>query len=185
MALTEEERSLALRLARAAIADQFCRQGDADEAIQKTPPGEALNARLGLFVTLHKAGELRGCIGNFRSEKPLYENIKDMARAAAFKDPRFAPVQPHELPKIHIEISVLSPLREISDIEEITVGRHGIYIQDGHSHGVLLPQVAVENGFDRETFLDHTCLKAGLEPGCWRRGVSISVFEAEIFSEAE
>ncbi|MFQ5353955.1 MAG: AMMECR1 domain-containing protein, partial [Thermodesulfobacteriota bacterium] len=78
-----------------------------------------------------------------------------------------------------------SPLREISDIEEITVGRHGIYIQDGHSHGVLLPQVAVENGFDRETFLDHTCLKAGLEPGCWRRGVSISVFEAEIFSEAE
>ncbi len=181
MSLSKEDKEQALRIARAAIKTKL--SGVKESA--PPPKSSALNARRGLFVTLHKKGELRGCIGNFISKTPLYKNISEMARAAAFSDPRFTPLGIDELPSIHIEISVLSPLREISDVNEIEVGRHGLYIQDGYSRGVLLPQVAVENNFDRETFLEHTCMKAGLEPSCWNKGVSISVFEADIFSEAQ
>ncbi|MFQ5480040.1 MAG: AmmeMemoRadiSam system protein A [Thermodesulfobacteriota bacterium] len=181
MALTEDEKRAALSIARGAITRAL--DGSKDKAAETSEEHKGLKAPLGLFVTLHKAGSLRGCIGNFTSDTPLYENIKDMACAAAFNDPRFTPVSLEELPSIHIEISVLSPLREIKDINEIEVGRHGIFIQRGYSRGVLLPQVAVENGFDRETFLEHTCMKAGLSPGCWKEDVKISIFEADIFSE--
>jgi len=138
----------------------------------------------GAFVTLHKKGALRGCIGIFESTKPLIEVVMDMAISAAFHDPRFPPLHPAELPEVDIEISALSPLRPISSPDEIQVGKHGIYITLGPYRGVLLPQVATEHGWDRDTFLDQTCWKAGLAPGCWKDpACRISIFTAEIFGE--
>jgi hypothetical protein len=143
-----------------------------------------LQRHLGVFVTLHKHGNLRGCIGTFVSDKPLYEQVMDMAISSAFHDPRFRPLTAHELKDIKIEISVLSPLRPIDSINEITPGIHGIYIINGPYRGVLLPQVATEYGWDRLTFLDQTCLKAGLSPGCWKDpATTIYIFSAEIFND--
>lgn len=148
--------------------------------------GKRVSAHQGAFVTLHMHGELRGCIGTFTSQQTLYETIQEMAIASAFEDPRFPPLDQRELASINIEISVLSPLKEIRSPEEIIVGTHGIYITKGFNRGVLLPQVATEYGWDRETFLDHTCLKAGLPAGTWRREkVKIEVFTAQIFGEKE
>ncbi len=183
MSLTREERDFLLRLARQAIEARL--KGQAAPAVRPPEKKAALQSHSGVFVTLHKDGALRGCIGNFTSDAPLYENVIEMARASAFSDPRFSPVRAGELADIDIEISVLTPMREIEDVKEIEVGRHGIYIQKGYARGVLLPQVAVENNFDRETFLDHTCLKAGLPPGCWKEGARIFIFEAEIFGEKD
>jgi len=185
MALSDEDRSFILRLARASIEAELTDRGD--EALSSIPPpkSEALRAHSGAFVTLHMAGALRGCIGNFTSNVPLYENIAELALSSAFKDPRFNPLKAHELTAIDIEISVLSPLREIKDVSEIEIGRHGIFIEKGYARGVLLPQVATENNFDRNTFLEHTCMKAGLEPTCWKSGAKISIFEAEIFGELD
>ncbi len=178
MALTKKEKDTLLRVARTSIAALV--KDDPGIEIDETP---ALAEDSGAFVSLHKKGALRGCIGTFASPAPLYKTVADMAVAAASKDPRFSPVAPDELPDIKIEISVISPLREVKNPEEIEVGRHGIYITKGRNRGVLLPQVAVEHGFDRCEFLDQTCLKAGLPEGSWRRGATIFVFEAEIFSE--
>jgi len=108
-----------------------------------------------------------------------------MALSAALHDPRFHSVQKSELPEIEIEISALTPLREITAISEIEVGVHGIYITKGAWSGVLLPQVAVEYGWTREEFLDQTCVKAGLPPDAWRNGATIEVFSAEVFSESD
>ncbi len=179
MPLTEEEKQELLKIARASIEAHL--KGLPEPEFDVTSRG--LLEKRGAFVTLHREGRLRGCIGVFESQKPLYRTVAEMALSAAFNDPRFPPLSPHELDSIDIEISALSPLREINDPNEIEVGRHGIYIIKGAHRGVLLPQVAVEHGFDRETFLDQTCLKAGLGPGCWREGARILVFEAEIFSE--
>ena len=106
-----------------------------------------------------------------------------MAIAAATQDPRFSPVTPDELPYISLEISILSPIKEIKDPFEIEIGRHGLYIAQGKKRGVLLPQVAIENRFDRFTFLEQTCLKAGLPPSSWLEGATIFTFEADIFAE--
>lgn len=136
----------------------------------------------GAFVSLHRNGELRGCIGLFISEKPLHETICDMAVAAAARDTRFMPISADELTELDIEISVLSPLECIDDVTKIEVGRHGVYIIKGYARGVLLPQVATQNGFDRETFLEQTCIKAGLALDEWKdAGAEIFVFEAEVF----
>ncbi len=184
MTLTKEEKDILLRLARRAIEKRLLKSGDpAETAPPDALQSGALNETRGLFVTIHSDGLLRGCIGAFTSDKPLREKVGEMALSAAFMDPRFSPLEAGELKHIEIEISVLSPLREITDVGEIEIGRHGIYIIDGPARGVLLPQVAMEHNFDRETFLDHTCMKAGLEPGCWKRGVRILIFEAEIFKE--
>jgi len=116
---------------------------------------------------------------------PLWRAVRDNAIAAAFEDPRFAPVEADELPHTHIEISALTPLRRV-DFDEVVVGRDGILLENGISRGLLLPQVAVEYSWDRETFLDHTCRKAGLEPGCWRHpDTIISTFSAQVFGEEE
>ncbi|MFQ5442365.1 MAG: AmmeMemoRadiSam system protein A [Thermodesulfobacteriota bacterium] len=184
MPLTKEEKKILLELARGAIEKRLLRGGDPARPVPEDAlRSGGLNEKRGLFVTLHNDGMLRGCIGAFTSEIPLYKKVEEMALSAAFMDPRFAPLEAGELKSVNIEISVLSPLREITDVLEIEIGRHGIYIIDGSARGVLLPQVAVEQGFDREAFLDHTCMKAGLEPGCWKRDVKILVFEAEIFRE--
>ncbi len=178
--MTSEERLFLLELARKSIESEL-------SGVHLTIPdvvSPSLLQHRGAFVTLHKHGQLRGCIGTFVADKPLYKVVQEMAVSAAFRDPRFPPLSETELPKIDLEISVLTPLRPVEDIEEIQVGTHGIYLMNGPCHGVLLPQVATEYGWDRETFLDHTCLKAGMYPGCWKEPATrIYIFSAEIFSE--
>ncbi len=182
LGLSNEEKILLLKIAREAIAARL-------EGREIRFPGvesPKLRSPLGAFVTLHIRGQLRGCIGTFFPEGPLYLTVAQMAQEAAFSDPRFPPLSARELPLIDIEISVLSPMRRVLGPEEIEVGRHGIYIVRGLNRGVLLPQVATEYGWDRYTFLDHTCLKAGLPPGCWQDPeTEIYTFTAEIFSEKD
>ncbi len=146
------------------------------------PLTDTLREKRGAFVTLHKGDALRGCIGYIRAQKPLYQTIQEMAQAAAFQDSRFKPVTGEELKDISIEISVLTPLKKINRIEEIAVGTHGIYIVKQFHSGLLLPQVATENRWDRETFLRHTCAKAGLPEDAWRESdAEIYIFSADIF----
>lgn len=180
--LTSTEKSALLKIARAAIAARAAKNS---KLLNPATETETLKKDSGAFVSLHKNGRLRGCIGVFASKDPLWKTVQDNAIAAAFKDPRFIPVEPEELDEIDIEISVLSPLREIKDVNEIEVGRHGIFIMKGSKRGVLLPQVATEHGFDRDTFLCETCIKADLPEDAWENGASIYIFEAEIFGEKE
>ena len=141
-----------------------------------------LKENRGAFVTLQKRGQLRGCIGYIEGHGPLHKTIEKMAEAAAFNDPRFTPVQEKELPELDIEISVLTPLRRITDVNEIEVGKHGIYMKKGWFSGLLLPQVATEYGWDRQTFLEHTCQKAGLPSTAWKeKDTEIYIFSADIF----
>lgn len=154
----------------------------------KIPPvataSPGLNGPNGCFVTVKQQGHLRGCIGNFISDQPLYQMVQEMAMSAATHDPRFYPMKPHDLEDFKLEISVLSPLHKITSIEEIQVGRHGIYIVKSSYRGVLLPQVATEYGWDRDTFLKHTCLKAGLPENAWQKECDIFIFSAQVFGEA-
>jgi AmmeMemoRadiSam system protein A len=136
----------------------------------------------GAFVTLHLYGSLRGCIGLIEAVKPLAETIQEMAYAAAFGDPRFPPLAAQEFQNIALEISVLSPLKQIKNIDEIQVGLHGLYIRKGSHRGLLLPQVATEYKWDRETFLQQTCHKAGLPATAWKDPqAEIFLFSADIF----
>ena len=147
-----------------------------------TVDSQALKEKRGAFVTINKKGQLRGCIGYIQPYKSLYETVEEMAIQAAFHDPRYDPVTERELPDLEIEISVLTPLKRIKDVEKIEVGNHGILIERGFHSGLLLPQVATEYGWDRETFLEHTCLKAGLSKDAWKgKDVVISIFSADIF----
>jgi AmmeMemoRadiSam system protein A len=127
---------------------------------------------------------LRGCLGRIDADAPLAHTVAHLAAVVSDSDPRFAPVSLPELGDIAIEISVLTPEREVQSIEDIVIGRHGLIIEDGARRGLLLPQVATEHGWDRETFLAHTCVKASLPADGWRRGARILVFEAEVFGEA-
>lgn len=176
------EKNALLKIAREAIEARAAKKLKLLNPALET---EALKKDAGAFVSLHKNGRLRGCIGVFASKEPLWKTVQNNAVAAAFQDPRFTPVEAEELPQIDIEISVLSPLRQITDVNEIEVGRHGIFIMQGRNRGVLLPQVATEYGFDRETFLCETCLKADLPEDAWQNGASIYIFDAEIFGEKE
>jgi AmmeMemoRadiSam system protein A len=177
--LTEPEKRELLRFARQSL----------ESAVRSTPgpelesPTDALKRESGGFVTLKKHGELRGCIGYIEPIKPLYLTVAEMAVSAGTGDPRFYPVAEDELPDVMIEISVLSPLKEISGPEEIQVGRDGIYIVKDYRSGVLLPQVATEYGWDSLTFLEQTCVKAGLPTDAWRKDAKIYIFSAEIFGE--
>jgi AmmeMemoRadiSam system protein A len=181
--LKAKERIILLEIARRAI-EGYVRTG-------KTPGVEpreekALNVRSGCFVTIKQGGQLRGCIGNFQSEHPLFQDVAQMAVASATKDPRFYPIKMEDLNNFTLEISVLSPLTKIENFEEIEVGKHGIYLEKGYYRGVLLPQVAVEHGWDRETFLRQTCLKAGLPGDSWKaEDAEIYIFSAQIFGEKE
>jgi len=180
--LSEEEKESLLDIARTTLEQHI--------AERKRPGFQPLTPTLeekrGAFVTLHKHGELRGCIGYVEAVKPLYEAVSDMAVAASTEDPRFPPVVTDELESIDIEITVLSPLREIDDPESVVVGKHGLVIRRGMRSGLLLPQVPVEQGWNREQFLDHTCLKAGLPPGTWKDNeTTLLVFTGEVFGERE
>ena len=178
--LSSAEQNILLGIARQAIENELTKGGNT------LPPREErrLNYKNGCFVTLKKQQELRGCIGNFQSSLPLFKEVAEMAVAAAFKDPRFYPLEADELKDINIEISVLSPLRKIESIDEIEVGKHGLYLERDFFRGVLLPQVAVEHHWNKETFLQQTCLKAGLPAQAWQDGdTDIYIFSAQIFSE--
>jgi MEMO1 family protein len=141
-----------------------------------------LKENRGAFVTIQKKGQLRGCIGYIEGRGPLHKTVEEMAEAAAFRDPRFAPVTEKELPDLKIEISVLTPLKKITDVNEIEVGKHGIYLKKRWYSGLLLPQVATEYGWDRQTFLEHTCQKAGLPSNAWKeRDTEIYTFSSDIF----
>lgn len=146
---------------------------------------DRLKENCGAFVTIKENSRLRGCIGYIQAVKPLYETIKDAAKSAAVNDYRFNPVGQDELEKLELEISVLTPLKKIKDISEIEVGRHGLYMKQGFNSGLLLPQVAVEYNWDKETFLKETCGKAGLPQDAWKdKSTEIYIFSAEIFGES-
>jgi len=177
--LSSKNRGLLLDLARKAI-NAAVRTG-------KFPPCEVTEAQLlgqqGCFVTIKQKGALRGCIGNFTSEKPLYQLVQEMAVSAATRDPRFYPMKEKDLEGFELEISVLSPLTKIESPEEVVVGTHGLYLEKNFSRGVLLPQVPVEQGWNREVFLSQTALKAGLRRDDWKEGADLYVFTAEVFGE--
>ena len=150
------------------------------------PPVEAapgFHLTRGAFVTIHHRGDLRGCLGRLETSWPLSRTVMHLAEAVSDSDPRFPPVSPGELEEIDIEISVLTPERDIAAIADIEVGRHGLIVERDHQRGLLLPQVATEQRWDRETFLAHTCLKAGLPRDAWQHGARIKIFEAQVFGE--
>jgi AmmeMemoRadiSam system protein B/AmmeMemoRadiSam system protein A len=177
--LTPEERADLLRLARTSVTEFVSRRS----VIEDTSGRAKFAAPRGVFVTLTKHGDLRGCIGFIEPDAPLGTAVIRAAIYAATEDPRFHPVEPAELKDLAIEISVLTPVREIADPRQVVVGRHGLIVAQGGRKGVLLPQVPVENKWDRETFLEQGCLKAGLPPDAWRHGATLSVFEAIVFHE--
>lgn len=179
--LNDKEKKILLEIAHKAVEANV-----REEDITPEPREEkALNMRSGCFVTIKLDNELRGCIGNFQSDRPLFKEVAEMAAASACKDPRFYPLQLDEVKNISIDISVLSALEKIDDIETIEIGTHGIYLEKGYYRGVLLPQVATEHNWDRETFLKQTCIKAGLPTDSWEaEETDIYTFSAEVFSDA-
>lgn len=147
---------------------------------------DRLKANRGAFVTLKKHGELRGCIGRVTSDQPLAETVSSMAIKAAFQDPRFPALGKDELAGVSLEISVLTPFESVKDFKDIVVGRDGLVISRGYYQGLLLPQVPVEEGWNRDEFLEYTCQKAGLSPGCWKHPeTKVFKFSAQVFSEPE
>lgn len=178
LGLTAEEKNTLRQIAWAAIKAKL--RGEKIE--RPAVISNALQERCGAFVSLHTHGQLRGCIGQIHAHQPLYQVVEGMALAAGFEDPRFPPLAPQELGDLDLEISVLTPLEKIKDIQEIEVGKHGLYIKKGFHSGLLLPQVAVEHNWDRITFLEETCRKAGLPRNAWKeKDAEIYIFSAEIF----
>lgn len=145
-------------------------------------PGSALFRALGAFVTLHISGNLRGCIGNIIGREPLYATVWHMAQAAAFADPRFPALSLAEWSRVNLDISVLDELTACPDPQAVVVGRHGLVLQYAGRSGVFLPQVPVEQGWDRMAYLDNLCLKAGLPKGSWQQpGAQLFWYEAVVF----
>ncbi len=177
--LTKKEQKELLKIARETIAAYVTNRKV--PAAAPTSPG--LNFHSGCFVTVKQKGELRGCIGNFVSGQPLYQLVQEMAVSAATRDPRFYPMKAEDLADFALDISVLSPLRKAASVDEITVGTHGIYIVKGSYRGVLLPQVATEYGWNRDQFLQHTCIKAGLPQDAWQGECDLYIFSAQVFGE--
>jgi len=177
--LTKDQEKSLLRLARQAII-HYLEKGSPPEI---ETDDKTFKQKRGAFVTLKVKDQLRGCIGYPTPYKPLFETIVDVAISAATKDFRFPSLEMKELHVTKIEISVLSLPKLIKDISEIEVGKHGIIITKELNRGLLLPQVSLEWGWDRETFLNHACMKAGLEEDAWKKGAQIEIFSAEVFSE--
>jgi AmmeMemoRadiSam system protein A len=176
--LNTEQRQVLLGVAREAVGAAV--NGRAYRPLTEDP---ALRRAAAAFVTLHKGDLLRGCIGRVQAEMALVETVAEMAREAALNDSRFESVTPREVEALRIEISVLTPAERVTDIGEIELGAHGLIVEQGERRGLLLPQVATEWGWDREEFLEHTCLKAGLPREAWRRGARVMRFGAEVFGE--
>lgn len=179
--LNKNQRKRLLEIARDSI-NTYLKTGKKLEVKEEDP---LLNQNLGAFVTLHENQQLRGCIGNIVGRGPLYLTVRDMATEAAVGDPRFAPVKFSEMENIEIEISVLSPLKEVRSADEIELGKHGVLVRNGFNSGVFLPQVATETGWTKDEFMNYLCMhKAGLPQNAWKDGsCDIFVFTAEVFSE--
>ncbi len=178
--LTKDEQKFLLDLARRSIT-HYLEKGEmmAIPSVENKKLGE----NRGAFVTLKVDNQLRGCIGYPLPVKPLIETVVEMAVAAGTQDYRFEPLTLEELPRTKIEISVLTLPQPIDDISKIEVGKHGIIVSKGFHKGLLLPQVPLEYNWDRETFLQHGCLKAGLDEDEWKKGARIEIFSAQVFSE--
>jgi len=173
-----EQRRLLLRIAHEAI-DAIV----SGREWRDVPPSlGGVDEPRGVFTTLYLDHELRGCVGYAAPVTPLYRAVAETARSAAFEDARFLPVTRDEAHKLEISLSVLSRLFSIP-ADAVEVGRHGLVISDGSRRGLLLPQVPMEHGWNRETFLEQTCRKAGLPQDAWRKGASIEAFTAEVFSD--
>ena len=178
--LTEDRRRALLRTAREAVDAEA--RGD---AVPLAPAGGPADAS-GVFVTIKRRGELRGCLGVLELRGSLEQEVARCARDSASEDPRFPPLRAEELPETAIDVSVLGPLEEIdpSDEAAIIIGRHGLVVEQGRRRGLLLPQVAPEWGWTRDEFLRHTCRKAGLPEDAWRQGARVFRFEADVFGES-
>lgn len=181
-AISPQEGKLLLKLARQSL-ELWIREGKRAPIPEDIPA--SLEDGLGAFVTLTENGELRGCIGNMVAHGPLVETVREMAIAAGTHDPRFPAVTKDELKGLRYEVSVISPMTE-TKAKDVQPGRHGLYIRKGRAAGTLLPQVAQEHGWDRETFLSETCIKAGLRPQAWKDAdCTIYTYTAQVFSEDE
>jgi len=175
---SESDRQRLLRIARQAIAAHV---GGAPASA--SDEGELASRRGGAFVTIRKAGDLRGCIGHIEPGDRLVDVVARCAVAACSADPRFPALVSSELPQVEIELSLLGPLEAIAGAEEVEIGRHGLVVEKGWQRGLLLPQVATEWNWDREAFLAQTCQKAGLPRDAWKHGAKLWRFEAEVFGE--
>ena len=178
--IPEQDRQRLLQIARDAVTAYVYGREPA-----RVEPEGGLAVPAGAFVTLHNHGELRGCIGHVEADRPVAHVVSDCAVAACSTDPRFPAVTPSELPHLDIELSVLGPLEPVTTLEDIEIGRHGLIVEKGWHRGLLLPQVATEWHWDRQTFVEHTCHKAGLPKDAWKTGARLWRFEAEVFGEHE
>ncbi len=179
--LSSNDKKILLRTARESIYSALT-----GETPRYPEPTENIQAHCGAFVTLHKNGVLRGCIGHIIAVNPLFKAVKELARSSAFEDPRFPRLNQSEFDEIDIEISVLTPLERIESAEQVEVGEHGVYIKSGARSGVLLPQVPVEQGWNRHQYLTNLCFKAGLSGDCWTNpNAELYVFTAIVFGEKE
>jgi uncharacterized protein len=176
---SREERSLLLSLAHNSIQAALENRG-----IPLEPPTPHLEEPRGVFTTLYRRGQLRGCVGYVFPVTSVYRTVAETARAAAFEDTRFYPVTPQEAPELEIHLSILSPLRPISPAH-VEVGHHGLLVSMGSHRGLLLPQVPVEYGWDHTTFLEQTCRKAGLPLDAWQKGATLEAFTAEVFGDRD
>jgi AmmeMemoRadiSam system protein A len=177
--MTDAEKRILLSVAREVIEAKLFNKGV--NAYSVTPE---LEENRGAFVTLKKNHELQGCIGIIIGYKPLIDTVKETALSSAFNDPRFLPMTPLQWPGTKIEISVLSPLRPISNVDEIIVGTHGVLLRKTGRSAIFLPQVALEQGWDRDTMLARLCMKAGLMAMAWKEtDTHFEVYTAEVFSE--
>jgi AmmeMemoRadiSam system protein A len=178
--LADREKQLLLELARRALTAGVEKR----ESIPDVPADEVLRQPGGAFVTLHRRGRLRGCVGQLPSKQPLVEVVAHCAKAAALEDPRFKPVRADEVAEIEIELSILSGLEDVT-LGRIEAGKHGLVVSRGRQRGVLLPQVATEFRWQAARFLEETCVKAGLEREAWKDPQTrIQAFTAEVFSES-
>jgi AmmeMemoRadiSam system protein A len=177
--LTPSDRKALLSMARETI-DRFLTTKTAPLARNPSPD---LEQTRGMFVTLTKHGQLRGCIGEITAEKPLYQLVGSVALKSALEDPRFPQLRREELKDIEIEISVLTPAALVAGADDIVVGRDGVILKKNGRSAVFLPQVATEQGWGRDQMLDQLCMKAGLPAGSWKSGAQFLTFQAEVFSE--
>lgn len=181
--LNREQQIKLLQLARKTISEKLGIDGG---LINLDLTDEIFLEKAGAFVTIHLNKNLRGCIGYIQGVKSIPETVKEVSASAAFQDPRFTPLSEKEYPYIDIEISIMSPIEDVANIDDIVVGRDGLIISQGYNRGLLLPQVPVEQGWDKDTFLTHTCYKAGLPGDSWKKeGVKIEKFSAQVFSEKD
>ncbi len=183
---SSQQRRVLLSIAHDAIAAGVTDKTP-DLAVSSTGPelsSDWLMEPRGVFTTLYLGGELRGCVGYPMAIRPLHRAVAETARSAAFEDSRFYAVTPEEVGELKVSLSVLSPLFPIQ-ADQVEVGRHGLMISDGLRRGLLLPQVPVEHGWDRETYLEQTCRKAGLPADAWQKSASLEAFTAEVFGDED